>query len=122
MKKEDNLIRSDQDPESVNLEEDDSSSGFEPDTVENLPQLHVPDLPEDATSIPPEALANLPVLTETAAPQDSESIEQVVSDTQDDVPQAESWSEVCQMRISNLAGEIQSLHERLDRIEKRTKV
>jgi hypothetical protein len=123
MTKDDALIRSHDDSARVDLEDDAATGGFEPDMVENLPQLQVPDLPEDATSIPPEVMANLPVLTETATPeeqaqgQDFES----VSDTQELPVQSESWAEVCQMRISNLTGEIQSLNERLDRFEKRIK-
>lgn len=126
MKKEDALIRANDDSAKASFEDESSKSGFEPDKAENLPQLQVPDLPEDATSVPPEVMENLPVLTEAVSAEEQAADEQVenfdsVSDTQDVPAQSESWVEVCQMRVTNLAGEIQALHERLDRFEKRTK-
>jgi hypothetical protein len=122
------VIRSDQHEEKfseVNAKPESEEKGFVPDSAESLPQLKVPDLSNETTSLPPEALANLPVLTlavsETELPQDESQSIMDEGDTQEQAPQSESWVEVCQMRISNLTADIQLLHERLDRLEKRTK-
>ena len=36
-------------------------AGFKP---ENVPQINLPDVPQDATGLPPEAMAHIPTLTE----------------------------------------------------------
>ncbi len=60
---EPSLIRSDHADAAVSVTGGDT--GFQPSfKPENVPQIKVPDVPEDATGLPPEALAHIPTLTE----------------------------------------------------------
>ncbi len=107
----------------------DPNAGFEVDKPEKLPQLRMHDLPEDAKGLSPEELALVPTLTEPVGDAKSDSDQEPSDSTdleeqplaQELLPQADSWVEVCQMRIASLSDDIHSLNERLDRLEKRIK-
>ncbi len=60
---EPSLIRPDHADVSVSVKGGDAGfqAGFKP---ENVPQINLPDVPQDATGLPPEALAHIPTLTE----------------------------------------------------------
>jgi hypothetical protein len=125
MSTDDTLIRANQPDQSVKT--DDSDAEFKIDKPEQLPQLTIQNLPEDAKSISPEDLAHVPTLTESVTTEDSASVQsgeqlpEQAAQAQELMPQTDSWIEVCQMRIANLSDEIHSLNERLDRFEKRIK-
>ena len=118
--------------------------GYQPET---LPQISVPDLPEDAQGLSAEALAQVPTLTELV---DGESVEQVKeadkpetsepspaqqdsavetlaseetlpAPIQDTPPQADTWGEELQARMGKLTDDIHTLNARLDRLEERSK-
>jgi hypothetical protein len=118
--------------------------GYQPGT---LPQIQVPDLPDDAQGLSAEALAQVPTLTElvdgeeVAAPDESEVSEPVqtpdevseetvslavsegVCDAsiQEEPAQADTWGEQLHVRMGKLTDDIQSLNARLDRFEERSK-
>jgi hypothetical protein len=127
MSNDHNLIRSNHPDAEISTT--DSSNGFEVDKPEKLPQLRIEDLPEDAKGLSPEELAHVPTLTDSIGSEEpaqvpqmqQESVPEAVEMAQELMPQADSWVEVCQMRIANLSDEIHSLNERLDRFEKRIK-
>ena len=114
MSNDHNLIRSNHPDAEISTT--DSSNGLE-------------DLPEDAKGLSPEELAHVPTLTDSIGSEEpaqvpqmlQESVPDAVEMAQELMPQADSWVEVCQMRIANLSDEIHSLNERLDRFEKRIK-
>ncbi len=70
---EPSLIRPDHADAAVSVTGGDTGfqAGFKPETV---PQINLPDVPQDAAGLPPEALAHIPTLTERvpAASGDSE--------------------------------------------------
>ena len=122
--------------------------GYQPGT---LPQLSVPDLPEDAQGLTAEALAKVPTLTELveseatpAAAPHAESAEAdergVTTDTsvaneaiepslhqepeapaQAQPAQADTWGEQLHVRMGKLTDDIHTLNVRLDRLEERNK-
>lgn len=107
--------------------------GYQPGSI---PELTVPDLAEDATGVSAEVLAEaaIPTLTEQVEPaidQEPEVVEDVAVTAQtepeaEDPPQepeaqADTWHEQMQVRMSKLTGEIQTLNDRLDRLEQRAK-
>jgi hypothetical protein len=119
--------------------------GYQPGT---LPQIHVPDLAEDAEGLSAEALANVPTLTELveteAAPVDIDteagesnelpsateplpeaeevsSPEEPVAHAQDEPVQADTWGEQLQVRMGKLTDDIHTLNARLDQLEERNK-
>jgi hypothetical protein len=122
--------------------------GYQPGT---LPQLNVPDLPEDAQGLTAEALAKVPTLTELVEPEaasaeaphdevveileSSELVETAVAieaahesspeeseaPAQADEAQADTWGEQLQVRMGKLTGDIHTLNARLDRLEERNK-
>lgn len=65
---EPSLIRPDHADAAVSVTGEDTvfKSGFQP---EHVPQIHLPDVPQDATHLPPEALAHIPTLTERVSAQ-----------------------------------------------------
>jgi hypothetical protein len=111
--------------------------GYQPET---LPKITVPDLPDDAQGLSAEALAQVPTLTELVedsaegAPVELteesahqgdvivefEATEPVV-ETQDTLPQADTWGQELQVRMEKLNGDIHTLNARLDRLEERNK-
>jgi hypothetical protein len=125
MSNDHNLIRSNH-PD-AEIGSTDSSDGFEVDKPEKLPQLRIEVLPEDAKGLSPEELANVPTLTDSIGTEEPaqvlqmqhESAPEELAMAQELMPQADSWVEVCQMRIANLSDEIHSLNERLDRFQKK---
>jgi phage terminase small subunit len=107
--------------------------GYQPGS---LPEITVPDLAEDAVGVSAEVLAEaaIPTLTEQVEPaieQEAEAVEETALETQtepeaEDPPQepeaqADTWHEQMQVRMSKLTGEIQTLNDRLDRLEQRAK-
>jgi len=132
----------------IQLEPSPFEAGFQPGT---LPQISVPDLPEDATGLSAEALSNIPTLTELVndmpaelvvpkfkAPQavppiatekaeqtqvfKDESPESAGLEAQDSPAQADLWSEELQTRMVKLTGDIHTLNARLDRLEELNKI
>ncbi len=123
------------------------ASPFEPGyQPENLPQLHVPDLPADAQSLSAEALAQVPTLTELVEPEPAAEVtqthdvaepaeppEEVEAATdpeavaaepdseliQEPPAQADTWAEQLQARMGKLSDDIHTLNARLDRLEER---
>lgn len=106
---------------------------FQPGTV---PAITVPNLAEDAIGVSAEVLAEaaIPTLTEQVLPDPElpalieEVSEQggVVSEEIEEAPQepeieADTWHELMQVRMTKLSGEIQTLNDRLDRLEQRAK-
>lgn len=117
---------------------------FEPSyQPETLPQISVPDLPDDAQGLTAEALAQVPTLTEQVDADDGPlpevvpesevvgSATEVLAEEQEtlaheesaqDTPaQADTWGEELQVRMGKLNGDIQTLNARLDRLEERNK-
>ena len=107
--------------------------GYQPGT---LPQIHVPDLAEDAEGLSAEALSQVPTLTELVHGDDAEvNTEASISDAahedvteaaeaesaeesiQDEPVQADTWTEVMHARMGKLTDEIHTLNVRLDRLE-----
>ena len=110
--------------------------GYQPGT---LPQISVPDLPDDAQSLSAEALAQVPTLTELV----DEPVEVVVTEAvadvaashevpetvvpelepsiQDTPAQADTWGEGLQVRMGKLTDDIHTLNARLDQLEERNK-
>ena len=148
---EPSLIRPDHADTAVSVTGGDSGfqSGFKP---ENVPQINLPDVPQDATGLPPEALAHIPTLTERvptgsdeASPPPGDTVptlemlpdEEIVTEAQppesthqtDEAPptqepevQADTWVEQMQVRMDRLMDGIHTLNDRLDRLENKTKV
>jgi septal ring-binding cell division protein DamX len=108
--------------------------GYQPGSV---PEITVPDLAEDAVGVSAEVLAEaaIPTLTEQVLPavvEDDEVPEDKTSELvatepetqeppQEPEVQADTWHEQMQVRMSKLTGEIQTLNDRLDRLEQRAK-
>ena len=122
--------------------------GYQPGT---LPQLSVPDLPEDAQGLTAEALAKVPTLTDlvqpepesaqaqddagaevlapsepdvvsaVADPAQAASSEESEAPAQADAAQADTWGEQLQVRMGKLTDDIHTLNARLDRLEERNK-
>lgn len=114
--------------------------GFKPGTV---PQITVPDLPDDVQGLSAEALSQVPTLTELVDPvpdasEESETAEvekaeeasaievaevaQVGEEPKEDEiqetpPQADTWTEELQVRMGKLTDEIHTLNARLDALE-----
>ncbi len=148
---EPSLIRPDHADVSVSVTGGDAGfqAGFKP---ENVPQINLPDVPQDATGLPPEALAHIPTLTERvpaasdeATPPagdtvptlemlpDDETITEVqppeptdetdeAQPTQEPEVQADTWVDQMQVRMDRLMDDIHTLNDRLDRLENKTKV
>jgi len=127
----------------IQLESSPFEESFKPGA---LPQITVPDLPEDATGLSAEAMSNIPTLTdlvgdlasepvvpnyvapqvvspaatEKAEPDEvfkDENSEAVSLETQDSPAQADQWRAVLQARMGKLTGDIHTLNSRLDRLE-----
>jgi vancomycin resistance protein YoaR len=97
--------------------------------------LTVPDLAEDAVGVSAEVMAEaaIPTLTEQVLPEvvSSGAIIEVPAEEggaepteieaapQEPPAQADTWHEQMQVRMSKLTGEIQTLNDRLDRLEQR---
>ena len=107
--------------------------GYQPGTV---PEITVPDLAEDAVGVSAEVLAEaaIPTLTEqvetlpvkvtdeVAEPvTEPELPDEIDAVPQEPVAQADTWHEQMQVRMTKLTGEIQTLNDRLDRLEQRAK-
>jgi len=114
--------------------------GYQPET---LPQISVPDLPDDAQGLSAEALAQVPTLTEQVdAPAASEPAPEVAAPTveavaqpqapetespeavvaiQDAPVQADTWGEELHVRMGKLTDDIHTLNARLDRLEEKNK-
>ena len=120
-------------PEGIHTEPPPFEPGYQPGTV---PELTVPDLAEDAVGVPAEVLAEaaIPTLTEQVVPEvvseatDEPTPEAQADDTseieaapQEPPAQADTWHEQMQVRMTKLTGEIQTLNDRLDRLEQRAK-
>ena len=148
---EPSLIRPDHADTAVSVTGGDAGfqAGFKP---ENVPQINLPDVPQDATGLPPEALAHIPTLTErvpaasdevTPSPGDTVptlemlSDDEIVTEAQPSEPsdetdeaqpaqepevQADTWVEQLQVRMDRLMDDIHTLNDRLDRLENKTKV
>ena len=113
---------------------------YQPQT---LPQIQVPDLPDDAQGLTAEALAQVPTLTELvdgepvvpqaqpsedtpalAEPEsDAEPLKEAPEEApvQETPPQADTWTEQLQVRMGKLSDDIHTLNARLDRLEERNK-
>lgn len=114
---------------------------YQPQT---LPQIQVPDLPDDAQGLSAEALAQVPTLTElvdgdpvvpqeqpsvdtpalTEPEPETEPLEQEAPEeacVQETPPQADTWTEQLQVRMGKLSDDIHTLNARLDRLEERNK-
>lgn len=148
---EPSLIRPDHADEAVSVAGGDTGfqSGFKP---ENVPQINLPDVPQDATGLPPEALAHIPTLTERVPAASDEASsppgdtvptlemlpdDEIVTEAQPSEPmdapdeaeptqepevQADTWVEQMQVRMDRLMDDIHNLNDRLDRLENKTKV
>ena len=132
MKPEDSkpLEEADIPPEGVHPEPPPFEPGYQPGTV---PEITVPDLADDAVGVSAEVLAEaaIPTLTEqvdtaTETPEAEVQAEEVAAQSeeneaapQEPEPQADTWHEQMQVRMSKLTGEIQTLNDRLDRLEQR---
>ena len=121
-------------------------------TPENVPHINLPDVPQDATGLPPEALAHIPTLTERVPASDttrapaadtvpvlemlpdaSDEAEAALSEapldlveeaalTQEPEVESDTWVQQIQVRMDRLVDDIQTLNDRLDRLENKTKV
>lgn len=107
--------------------------GYQPGSV---PEITVPDLAPDAVGVSAEVLAEAQIPTLTDQVQDetpqiadaTEPVEQadaqepeLAQSTQEQEPRADTWVEQIQVRMSKLSGDIQTLNDRLDRLEQRAK-
>ena len=109
--------------------------GYQPGSV---PEITVPDLAEDAIGVSAEVLAEatIPTLTDQVEPlveEDVASPDEGSVDMPADMEleaallaqepevQADTWHEQMQVRMTKLTGEIQTLNDRLDRLEQRAK-
>ncbi len=113
---------------------------FQPGTV---PQITVPDLPDDVQGLSVEALSQVPTLTElveieeekeeTEAEGPSEPelepavegeeqaepvLELVAEEIQEPPSQADTWAQELQVRMGKLSDDIHTLNARLDGLEK----
>jgi hypothetical protein len=97
----------------------------------SVPEITVPDLAEDALGVSAQVLADaaIPTLTdqvETASTHES-SDETVAGEpigggedmAQEPQDRADTWQEQMQVRMTKLSGDIQTLNDRLDRLEQR---
>lgn len=129
---EPSLIRPDHADTAVSVTGGDAGfqSGFKP---ENVPQINLPDVPQDAAGLPPEALAHIPTLTERVPatsdeaqppePADEATDEpQAIEQTQEPEVQADTWVQQMQVRMDRLMDDIHNLNDRLDQLENKTKV
>jgi len=100
---EPSLIRPDHADAPVSVTGDDAGfqAGFQP---ENVPHIQLPDVPQDATSLPPEALAHIPTLTERV-PADAEAKQAVAGDT---VPVLELPSDDAASPVSHAVSDAES--------------
>lgn len=125
---EPSLIRPDHADTAVSVTGGDAGfqSGFKP---ENVPQINLPDVPQDAAGLPPEALAHIPTLTEwvpeasdEALPPELTDEPQAIEQTQEPEVQADTWVQQMQVRMDRLMDDIHNLNDRLDQLENKTKV
>lgn len=100
---------------------EDQIAPYEPEQRGQLPRLEAPDLAPDATGLSAEALSQVPTLTESVT-QDVAAATPETPPAQANAVQAESWLQTCEARINVLTQDIRQLHERLDKLENRTKV
>ena len=96
---EPSLIRPDHADAAVSVTGADTGfqAGFKPETV---PQINLPDVPQDATGLPPEALAHIPTLTERvpaisddAAPSAGDTVPVLELSPEDAPPEGETVAE-----------------------------
>lgn len=109
--------------------------GYQPGSV---PEITVPDLAEDAIGVSAEVLAEatIPTLTDQVEPLVEEDVAspdegsvdmpsdmelEAALPAQEPEVQADTWHEQMQVRMTKLSGEIQTLNDRLDRLEQRAK-
>ena len=111
---------------------------FQPGTV---PQITVPDLPDDVQGLSVEALSQVPTLTELVEIEEKEEIveteeegslepevedeeqaepvlELVAEEIQEPPSQADTWAQELQVRMGKLSDDIHTLNARLDGLEK----
>ena len=111
---------------------------FQPGTV---PQITVPDLPDDVQGLSVEALSQVPTLTELVEIEEKEEIveteeegslepevedeeqaepvlELVAEEIQEPPSQADTWAQELQVRMGKLSDDIHTLNVRLDELEK----
>lgn len=122
-------------PQGIHLEAAPFEPGYQPGS---LPEITVPDLAEDAVGVSAEVLAeaSIPTLTEQVVPVEvPPEAQEVAADepqtpevevqeeeiAQEPEPQADTWHEQMQVRMTKLSGDIQTLNDRLDRLEQRSK-
>ena len=112
---------------------------FEPGyQLGSVPEITVPDLAEDAIGVSAEVLAEatIPTLTDQVEPLVEEDVAspdegsvdmpsdmelEATLPAQEPEVQADTWHEQMQVRMTKLSGEIQTLNDRLDRLEQRAK-
>ena len=117
--------------EGIHTEPPPFEPGYQPGTV---PELTVPDLAEDAVGVSAEVLAEaaIPTLTEQVLPEGGSDAtneaateeggaepDEIEAAPQEPPAQTDTWHEQMQVRMSKLTGEIQTLNDRLDRLEQR---
>ncbi|MBU6224205.1 MAG: hypothetical protein KGP13_05180 [Burkholderiales bacterium] len=118
---------------------------FEPAfEAEQLPRLHLPNVPQDATGLSAKDLAQVPTLRDpeaSKAPEQAALIPPKLEETpsvsvldelealpvldeihaQEMPPPVDTWIEVLRKRTEKLTEEIKTLHVRLDVLEKQSK-
>lgn len=109
---------------------------YQPGTV---PQITVPDLPDDVQGLSVEALSQVPTLTELVEIEEEKEeteadgplepevegeeqaepvLELVAEEIQEPPSQADTWAQELQVRMGKLSDDIHTLNARLDGLEK----
>ncbi len=107
--------------DSIKLEPSPFEPAFQP---ESIPQISVPDLPEDAVGLTAEALAQVPTLTdqveEVAAEEEVNPEVPIEAMLIQEAPvEADTSGEQLHARMDKLTNDIHQLNARLDRLEEK---
>ncbi|MFM2428001.1 MAG: hypothetical protein RL707_1828 [Pseudomonadota bacterium] len=109
-------------PEGIHADPAPFEPSFQPGS---LPNLSVPDLPDDAQGLSAEALAQVPTLTDLVHDEPGQEIlaepAEPAAVTQETPVEADTWVEGLHVRMGKLTDEIHTLNARLDGLEEQNK-
>ena len=103
-------------PDTFKLEPSPFEPGFQPETI---PQISVPDIPEDAVGLTAEALAHVPTLTDQVEAESNPEVPIEAVAIQEAPVQADTGGEQLHARMDKLTNDIHQLNARLDRLEEK---
>lgn len=103
-------------PDSIKLEPSPFEPGFQPGSI---PQMSVPDIPEDAVGLTAEALAQVPTLTDQVEEEVHSEAPIAEVAIQEAPVEADTKGEQLHARMDKLTHQIEQLNVRLDRLEEK---